>query len=143
MQGSKKLEMTGGASQDRTGDLCSAIAALSQLSYSPTRDTGRPATGSGEILPEEHSYFSSRVWKDQVNRQLCRFKTAKYREPPLMLAEFFLRNYSEQTGQLYSGRPSLPSRNKHDTLALARKICLWKLWLYAPMINLPESCATG
>ncbi len=60
-----------------------------------------------------------------------------------MLAEFSPRNYSEHTGQLYSGRPPLPSRNKHGMLALARKICLWKLWLYAPMINLPESCAMG
>jgi hypothetical protein len=72
------IEIIGGASQDRTGDLCSAIAALSQLSYSPTRDTGIPATGSGATLPEEHSYFNSRLWKDQANRQFCHLKNQRH-----------------------------------------------------------------
>ena len=32
----KKFGSFGGAKRDRTADLCNAIAALSQLSYSPT-----------------------------------------------------------------------------------------------------------
>ncbi len=31
----------GGAKRDRTADLCNAIAALSQLSYSPTAEEAR------------------------------------------------------------------------------------------------------
>ena len=40
-----------GADRDRTGDLCSAIAALSQLSYSPVPSKERPRTEVAGPVP--------------------------------------------------------------------------------------------
>ena len=42
--GEKHAAWFDGADRDRTGDLCSAIAALSQLSYSPVPSKERPRT---------------------------------------------------------------------------------------------------
>ena len=45
-------EGLGGASRDRTGDLLHAMQALSQLSYSPTREARNVLTGAVQVKPE-------------------------------------------------------------------------------------------
>jgi hypothetical protein len=63
-------------------------------------------------------------------------------EPVLTLAQSLARNYSDNTGQLYSGR-LLVFLATGGRLPRSRKLCRWKLWLYAATINLPESYAMG
>jgi hypothetical protein len=45
----KKLEGLGGARRDRTADLLHAMQALSQLSYSPTREARNVLEGLGTV----------------------------------------------------------------------------------------------
>jgi hypothetical protein len=51
MVGKSVPRTSSGADRDRTGDLCSAIAALSQLSYSPVPLKERPRTELAGPVP--------------------------------------------------------------------------------------------